>query len=110
MSKTRTTKKAKTPAPGDEVLVIATTLGKISVPESLTAYKERAVKAVVTLVAKINGEAAKAVKTAEQETKKAARVEAKAKREAEKVERNKAKAAKLTERIAKLQADVQKLS
>jgi len=102
-------KKAKVPAPGDEVLAIATMLGKIAVPKSLTAYKERAVGAIVKLVVKINGEAAKVVKTAEQETKKAERAKAKAAREAAKAETKKARAAKLTERIAKLQAEVTKL-
>lgn len=106
---TKKSKKVKTPAPGDEVLVVATTLGKITVPESLTAHKERAVKAIVILVTKINGEAAKVEKTAEREVKKAGREKAKAVREATRAEAKKAKAAKLTERIAKLQAEVTKL-
>lgn len=102
-------KRTKAPAPGDEVLAIAKTLGKIAVPKSLTAYKERAVGAIVKLVTKINGEAAKVVKAAEQEAKKAERAKAKADREAKKVEQKKAKAARLQKRIAALQAEAAKL-
>lgn len=110
MSGKQNKKSTKKVAVKDPVVVIAESLMKVEVPESLVVIRDRAVATVAKLADRIHGEAGKVAKAAEREAKKVARTEAKAKREATKVEQKKAKAAKLTERIAKLQAQVKDLS
>jgi len=84
-------------------------LRKVSVPETLLVYKERAMNSVIKLNDRIKAEANKAVKTAEREAKTAERDKAKADRKAKAVERKKARAEALKAKIAKLQAQVKKL-
>lgn len=85
------------------------TLRKVSVPETLLVYKERAMNSVIKLNDRIKAEANKAVKTAEREAKKAERDKAKADRKAKAVAAKKVRAKNLRERIAKLQAQADEL-